>query len=341
MGILNSKEVVLDTILTTEGRRQIAHSSLNASYYSFTDMGALYALDTIVSGTLSAGGLSFNETYRICLEATNLPQDIIVYETDDSGKLNANPPNTSGISPMNVRSGKLFMITGSNQISEVIDNDVFASLSTGVVSSSVNAFINQMILTSPDPMDDTERTFQIGPQAVQYNITPTKPMSYNQISSVNVNLAESFFLDKRLSNVANFKFLPPINKVAYGQSSENSKPIGEYKQLNESPILQYNPDIKNELDAFEQSGYHDEIMFTETSKENNLVLQFFEMKNNSIGKLDIIDFGAFEDIDKQGNTITKHVFYCGKIFIDSNKSPTYINLFTLVFDIDGGATKSS
>jgi len=337
MGILNPKEVVLDTILTTEGRRQIAHSSLKATYYSFTDMGALYSMDTIVSGTLSAGGLPFNETYRLCFEATNLPQDIIVYETDDSGKINANPPtNLTNQQPVNIRSGKMFILTGSSQVSEVIDNDTFASLSEGIVSSSLNAFKNQMILSSPDPVDDTERLFRIGPGGRVFNITPNRPIALNQIQEVNVDQAESFFLDKRLSNTPNYKFLPPVNKLQYGKSPSTAKPIGNYKPLNQAPILKYDPDIKAELDAFEKIGYHQQVNFTETSRENNLVMQFFEMKKGVMGKLDVIDFGAFEDLDDAGNTITKHVFFCGKIFIDNMKAPTYINLFTIVFDIEGG-----
>ena len=45
---------------------------------------------------------------------------------------------------------------------------------------------------------------------------------------------------------------------------------------------------------------------------------------------DVIDFGEFtvDDLERPN----KHVFFAGKIFLNSNKIPTYVNLFTIVMD---------
>lgn len=348
MGILNSKERIMDTILTTEGRRQIArNSSLNAKYYSFTDMGAIYQMDTIVSSSLSVGGLPFNETYRIALEASNLPQDTIVYETDDAGRLNAVRPNVASANnnPISVRAGTVFIITGS-RTSEVIDNDTFASLSDGIVSSSINSFIDQMILASPDPMDSETKKFLIGPlhpvstdgRVEGYTITSTGPIvtKENGIYEANIDNVESLFFDRKLSNVSNFLFLPPINKKI---SEADSLPIGNYVRLQQDPILKYE-DLKPELDKLEQMGFGTSVNFIETSRQNNIMCQLFELDVNKIGRLDVIDFGTTQTINNSGTTETKHIFFCGKVFNDSFGAATYVNMFTIVFNIESESNNS-
>ena len=78
-GILDSKSRVLDTIVTSLGRQQIADGKLNIRYVSFTDALTFYKAD-LVSGTQDA-------TRRIYLESCNLPQDQITFEADDCGKI--------------------------------------------------------------------------------------------------------------------------------------------------------------------------------------------------------------------------------------------------------------
>ena len=48
-------------------------------------------------------------------------------------------------------------------------------------------------------------------------------------------------------------------------------------------------------------------------------------------KLDLIDYGEIivEDDDLRPN---KHVFFVGKIYLDGNNTPTFVNLFTLMLD---------
>ena len=65
-------------------------------------------------------------------------------------------------------------------------------------------------------------------------------------------------------------------------------------------------------------------------------------------KLDVIDFGLFtltnnelkdiseEDFrraqDRGQSVATKHVFFVGKLYVDSQGSHTFINVFTLIFE---------
>ena len=334
MGILNSKERIMDTILTTEGRKQIAKSSLRATYYSFTDMGADYNLSTIVSGALSAGNLPFNETYRIALEASNLPQDVIVYETDDSGKINAVRPNvdTGNDTPISVHSGKVFLLLTGSNVEEVLDNDTFASLADGIVNSSMTSFVDQMILSSPDPMDDTSKTFQISNSDSTFEIKNENIMMLSDnMPEADVDIIESLFFDEKLSNVPNYKFLPPINKK---ENADDNQTIGKYANLNQSSILSYET-ISSSLNNLKEHGFSDEITFVQTSKENNLVCQLFEYGNNKLGRLDVIDFGQVQTVNSSAETELKHIFFCGKIYLDKNNTATYVNMFTIVFDIEG------
>jgi hypothetical protein len=105
--------------------------------------------------------------------------------------------------------------------------------------------------------------------------------------------------------------------------------IGSYKNLNQAPYVSYQ-DLATELSASQQTGYSYDIDFTETSRQNNLLCQFFEVYSDGMKKLDVIDYGIFPP-DQNGNA--HHVFFVGKVFIDSNNTPTFVNMFTLVWEL--------
>ena len=69
-----------------------------------------------------------------------------------------------------------------------------------------------------------------------------------------------------------------------------------------------------------------EINFEKTSRDNNLVMQMFEIKSSELNKLDVIDYGEF--LDDSG--IRYRIFFVGKIFLDEVRLPSYVNIFTLV-----------
>ena len=129
-----------------------------------------------------------------------------------------------------------------------------------------------------------------------------------------------------LRAVPNFKYLPPVNRARIGGVTSS---LGTFPSLGQAPI-ETTEDLDLELAWAENDGFSKTITFFETSKQNNLMCQFFEASQNSLSKLDVIDFGLFT------STIdlvypTKHVFFVGKVFIDSFGSSTFVNLFTLVF----------
>ena len=319
-GILDNRTRVLDTVITNEGRRQAATGKMNVEYVSFSDASAIYALDTLVSG-----GLDF--TSRLTFEAGNLPQDSIVFETDDSGNLLAN--FVDGDNGYRVRAGKVFpVLTGSTRFeAPFISGSQFASLATTLLSSSLENFKKLSILASPDPLDINFNEFIIDKTQLTYKINDTNPISSAGIQEIDIDKVESIFFDKRLSHIPNFQYMPPINKPRIGKT--NSLVIGSYKNLNQAPYVSYQ-DLATELSASQQTGYSYDIDFTETSRQNNLLCQFFEVYSDGMKKLDVIDYGIFPP-DQNGNA--HHVFFVGKVFIDSNNTPTFVNMFTLVWEL--------
>jgi len=319
-GLLDPKTRVLDTVITNEGRRQAATGKMNVEYVSFSDASAIYALDTLVSG-----GLDF--TSRLTFEAGNLPQDSIVFETDDSGNLLAN--FVDGDNGYRVRAGKVFpVLTGSTRFeAPFISGSQFASLATTLLSSSLENFKKLSILASPDPLDINFNEFIIDKTQLTYKINDTNPISSAGIQEIDIDKVESIFFDKRLSHIPNFQYMPPINKPRIGKT--NSLVIGSYKNLNQAPYVSYQ-DLATELSASQQTGYSYDIDFTETSRQNNLLCQFFEVYSDGMKKLDVIDYGIFPP-DQNGNA--HHVFFVGKVFIDSNNTPTFVNMFTLVWEL--------
>jgi hypothetical protein len=59
-------------------------------------------------------------------------------------------------------------------------------------------------------------------------------------------------------------------------------------------------------------------------------MQMFETGNGKFLKLDVIDFGEFST--DETSRANKRVFFIGKVFLDSVKMPTFVNLFTMVID---------
>lgn len=316
-GILNPKQRVFDSIITQEGRAQIATGKLKAEYYSFSDSGAIYQLDTIVSGGLDV-------TYRLCLEATNLPQDMITLEADDSGKLIGKFPGQAN-EQIIISNGQI--LSGANREEQVpVSGSQFNSLAGVLLSSSIDNFKKLQIIASPDPIDVKYNEFIINPKQIKFKITDANlPIDQNGIETITINEVESLFQDKRLSHVPNFNFLPPVNRAKIGATEKN--PLGDYVNINQAPILTYE-ELNLELNNLRKIGYSNVIYFTETSRENNLVGQFFEVSNGQMIKLDIIDFGLFPG---ENEKTSKHVFFAGKIFIDNNGSSTFVNMFTLIF----------
>jgi hypothetical protein len=316
MALLDPKTRILDSILTRQGRAQMANGRLRAEYISFSDAGAVYQLDTIISG-------GSDVTSRLTFEAGSYPQDQVTLEADDSGRLFGTFPGQSSELVV-VRQGQI--LTGSSRQEQLpVTGSQFNSMAGTLLSSSINNFHKLRLLSSPDPIDDRYDQFIVGPKVIPFSLTIENPPTTSGLQTVSIDQADSLFQDKRLSHLPNFKFLPPVNKARIGSSTKQV--LGQYLNINQIPILNFQ-ELQAELDVASERGYKQTIYFTETSRANNVFAQFFELSDGSMVKLDVIDFGLFPG-SQEGTS--RHVFFAGKVFMDSKGTSTFINLFTLVW----------
>lgn len=298
-GILDNKTRIIDTVVTSFGREQLAAGGIQVRYVSFTDGGTFYAADAI-SGSSDVSGLPF-------FEAGTLPFDRITFTSDESGYLQA-----PGIDPtLSVIGGRI--ISGSGlPVSGTQLNLIFSS----ITSSSLDNFRKNMLIATDDQMSD-ERDFNVSHNAISFSITDARPFGPNDIVTVKIADVESIFQDKRLSHHTNFMYLPPVNV--------DGSLLGEYPRLGQGEILTFDQ-LGSELSLAEQEV----ITFPETSKGNNLVMQLFDVRQNAIIKLDLIDFGEFPS--DTANSTSRRVFFAGRMLLDDYGADTYVNIFTLVFE---------
>lgn len=324
-GLLDSKQRIFDSLFTVEGRRQAATGKMKAEFYSFTDNGTFYH----TSDTYASSSQDF--LARMGLEVCSLPQDRITIEYDDSGKLVVRE-----VTPLNsfltVINGQVFSGSRFETKTLVTSSTEFQSTANSLLSSSIDNFNKLYLLASEEPFSDRYNDFQLAPTNFSFTITDQRPIASNDAQQASIDHIESLFADKRLSHIPNYQFLPPVNK-------DSSKPFGTFPRLGQQPLLEFE-DLERELTIARRTGFSQTVRFTETSKQNRVVCQFFELADSQLTKLDVVDFGLFptnnstdneEDLERGHSSTSAHVFFVGKLYLDSNNSHTFVNMFTLVF----------
>ena len=318
-GILNPKQRILDTIVTSEGRRQMVSGKFKVEFVTFSDATTFYEADA-VSGSSDA-------SKRIYLESCLLPQDQVTFETDDAGKLMPFKNATD----FDVLGGKIY--SGSSSDFEFLTGSDFASTAQTLIGSTPENFKNIYSIGTIDTIFEDDE-FLISDQAIRFIIDDKRPIKDPSLQTIQITNLEGFFQDKKFSNVPNFQYLPPLNKTPDGidlkdQGVINTYKVGFFKPLGPVKKLTYD-EISEEIQQAEKSGCVKVIKFDPTNNLNRLACQFFEIRRNEILKLDVLDFGFF----KTGNPASpnRHVFFAGKVFLDDFGVHTFVRLFTLVFE---------
>jgi len=349
-GILDNKTRILDSIVTLEGRRQLANGGINIKYVTFTDSATYYEAD-IVSGSADA-------TTRLYLEASHLPQDQITFKADNLGRVT--PFNGSLNLGVGVKSGQLLkynfnapdpstLITGSlNPMASTtsMSGSTLFSYVEGLLTSSIDNFKNQQVIATRDSIFDDDG-FSIGNKQLEFVIHNERPIESGEGYSVNINSLEDVYSDPRFSNITNFKYMPPINRVddlevdKTNISELKSFLLGNYKPWGYVDKLDHLNVLSEHL-KYAKTGYVKTINFDPTSRGNNLFIQAFEVTNDTMFKLDIIDFGSWytspndpasyllNEANQVGSTV--HILFAGKLMLKpETNTHSFIHLFTLVF----------
>jgi len=191
-GILDSKSRVLDTVITQEGKRQIATGGLRAVYATVSDKSTYYE-ESAVSG-------STNATLRLYFESpTENINDSIMMESDDSGKLLGYPVqgsefyNTDGVvSGRTSASGSLVYANATNFSG-------FASLAEGVITSSIDRFKNLYSLGTRDPEESDSLQMVLSQEDYTFTVNNLFPFLEGPTDATsNLDYIEPYFLMKDL-----------------------------------------------------------------------------------------------------------------------------------------------
>jgi hypothetical protein len=333
-GILDSKSRIIDTVITTEGRRQLSEGGVDIKYVSFTDGATYYRADADTG--------SEDATKRLYLESCQLPQDDIVFRADDDGNLQ--PFRSSDDVPtaggrildysFNAVSGSTFV--GFSQDVITLQGAAFEDGAELLLSSSLKNFKRMMLIATRDTIFDDDG-FALGPNDVTFAIHDNRPIAGAEQQTTHVSALDSIFSDPRFSTRPNFKFLPPINKT-----NDTSLDRSDHREFSKLFLGWYFPwgrtqvfgltykQTMAELAHYSMMGYERVINFDPSSRDNQLVGQFFERTANGLKKLDVVHFGNFHT----GNDAAPiaDIFFVGKVEVDEKGTDTFLHLFTLVFE---------
>jgi len=325
-GILDNRTRIMDTIVTLEGRRQMADGKLKIEYISFTDNATFYD-PSVVSG-------SADPTNRLYFEECHLPQDQITFEADDSGRLKPFK-NSNDIS---LSSGKILTYKFKDEFSgsaretfSYLSGSQFASTATDLLASSIDNFKNLYVLGTRDYIFEDEG-FGTGVSNVEFLISDYSPIKDSLLQTRLINDLPSLFNDKVFNKSLNFSYLPPINKLDNNLIEKSdidvieANKIGDYSRFGEYDEYT-NIELEDDLQELEKLGYKKTINFNPTSLNNKLVSQIFEINNSDMKKLDVVEYGSY-----RYNDTVKQAYFVGKVFMDDNGTQTFVRMFTIVFE---------
>ncbi len=354
-GILNKKNKLIDLVVTEEGRRQMSMGGFRPTFASFSDNVIDYAHLT---------GSTYEATNKLYFQTpTAMVDDQIVYETSDAGKLLVGR-NSEQFSIIN---DDVYLLTtassgtGASVPSYIsVSGSQFASTVKLVKNRTLETFKRNKFIKTLSGFDLDSKAFETNIDNCTFVISNSVPFPKGpNTKTLDIDHAETFMFDSKLSHIQNFQYLPPVNKNGsdYGsyqdfrslhreQFEDIKRNLGinkipEYTQFEEeNTVLNYEGDlvIKNRapnlpFNSTLISRECAQIYFKSTSEFNNFIGQFYEedKTDGTVTKLDIVDAGEFfDEIDEAKPN--KHVFYVGKVLFDSNKMPTFVNIFTVILD---------
>ena len=303
-GILDPKSRIMDVVLTQQGRRQIASGKMRIEYATFTDLGASY--DATIDYSIE------DPSGKLYLEAlTDVSADMITFETDDSGYL---LPFTGDLAAISA-GGNLIPGSGSSDLTGSI-----TATSEFLLQSITQSLGWNQIIGTNDPLSETTG-FQVSQPSITFNVRDGFPFDHSRgdVEYATLNTIESLQNDMRLSNLPNFKYLPPVN----GAGVLAGKTLASYPNYHETSDTDRIA-MQSRLSQLESA----EIAFLETSSENNFIMQAFEVSGlSSITKLDAIDYGYRSSLENPQKLV--RTIFLGKVYTDTASDPTFVNMFTL------------
>lgn len=326
-GILDSKERVMDFIVTQEGKRQAGFGELRVRFASLTDYHTFYE----TSGSLELPTLADDASGRIFFEAHSRYQDVVVPELEAGFSLRPFRTSDFQVAGRTVASGT-FQVGFIDRMNVITGSDLPES--TPLLLDGITQNFNDLrIVGSIDPYSLSQE-FDVSQDTLHFKVddetnyfrSSEKNGAAGNVQTENV---PSIFNDSRFSRFPNFLYLPPENLPQPGFASGSI--LADYPKLNEKPTATLD-EVLAGLDGKQKT----EIVFSNTSRFNNFVCQIFESSKMGIDKLSIVDFGNFDD-ENPGSPESylspgRRVFFAGKVRRDSSGAETFLCLFTIIID---------
>ena len=309
-GILNTKQRILDALITVDGRRQMANRTIDISFATFSDEGIFYD---------SEDGVSARDISDLAiLEVASLPRDTVIPEVDDDGAFSLSlADGNKVVNGRKVVSGSLPRISvDENGVRTVIEEETVLTGTINAYSGALDVMRTAMkhfqqlnIIRTDDGI--LESDFKADTNTVNLTTTPI-PAALAAIRPM--------IFDDNLNHLLNMKYLPP--EV---EDNNNMVPLADYPKFNKEPYNNFSSFMEeNLIPAISRT----EINFTARSKSNNLLGQFFEINKNGVNKLLAFDYGEFVNENEKRH----RVFILGKTIRDANGTAKFCKLFTLVFE---------
>jgi hypothetical protein len=346
-GILNSKERMIDFIITPQGRRQIADGRMKVEFASVTDRHTFYTSSNIDKVAEDASQRVFFETY-------SSPSDMIFPEVDGTSESGNVQPFRAGNLSID---GKIFASgtfnTGSVKFRDVLSGSKIVDKAEELSIGLLKHFEGLQLLGTEDVFSNSS-DFKLSAQTGSFVITdqdiianngrgvylkdisPVLPqivgvyppiMPVPQDGLVDLDTIPSLHTDPRFSHLPNYRYLPPVNLPLPLQApGEESLVLGQY------PDLASGNDIYADIHPTGSLATRQNVLieFEDTSRDNNIAAQMLEFSVDGVEKLSIVDYGIVPDPEDE--TVYRHIYFLGKLLKDGTGSHTFINIFTLAFE---------
>lgn len=317
----------------------------------------------LISGSLSSpykayigtqGGLSSNNfatsiSGAISLLSSSGGPDVQCFSKNDSVYLdigqsivNIRIYSTGTLSsPLLLENAKI----GGSLLVDELESASFASQIQGILTSSFDNFIENQTLASINRLFEDDK-FTLSTDQLSFDLSRVSSNTYKnfKVSPPSLNSIDSIFSDDKFSNLDNFLYLPPIVKTSDTVVPDKTKLenfssylLGDYPSWGDNEKKLTYEKLKDQISQFEDPKTT--VYFEETSNNNRVIGQLFEVTDKFVSKLDVVDFGEMKIEEFEGETLTNKVFFAGKTFMDNRGTTCFVNMFTLVLSKDDRAER--
>lgn len=334
-GILDSKERLIDFIITPQGRGQMADGRMRIEFATLTDMHTFYT-------SSRPDGIADDAAGRIYFETHTSRTDLITPEIAPGNFMQPFRAGSFVIDGKNIAK-ETFQSASSGYTTDALTGSQIQDDAEAMLSSLFKHFEGMRILGSEDSFANSSE-FDLGATTGSFIITDRdleinqgrgiylKDLSPNYFpeaerdvvvdGSVSLEKSPSIYADPRFAHFPNFRYMPPVNVPEHNKEPQV---LGNYPKLNaanetENPIGHLSTRQKVTVNI------------AEVSKYKNLFCQAFQFSNlenaSIIDKLSIVDYGVFPG--PMGGS-PRHFFFVGKLYRDAEGVDTFMNIFTLEF----------